>query len=127
PPRRFRKGPKTRSSSETPNGNAPRSASTRKPIFRWRRNFPNLRQVEYHFTAKHSMSDILKAEKAIKVVDEMADRLVQTHILQDVTFATGKSFPSPDQAGCLKVLGDTVAAWRDEHPEAKLAVFGHAD
>src|SRR5690606_17882173 len=86
-----------------------------------------LAKVEYHFTAKHSMSDLLKAEKAIKVVDEMADRPVQTHILQEVTFATGKSFPSPDQAGCLKVLGDTVAAWRDEHPEAKLAVFGHAD
>ena|GEM_PF-5634980 len=48
----------------------------------------------------------------------MADRLVQAHILQDVTFATGKSFPRPNQAAYLKVLGDTVGQEALTHHEA---------
>ena len=36
-----------------------------------------------------------KDETVVKEVDDMADRLIESHILQDVTFATGKSFISP--------------------------------
>ncbi len=86
-----------------------------------------LPKVEYYFTAKHSASDLLKDESVVKSVDHLADRLIQSHILQDVTFATGKSFISPGHSASLKSMVKRIKEWKKEHPDAKLAIFGHAD
>lgn len=59
----------------------------------------NLLQKEgYFFTAKHSLSDLLNGSKSPKTVDEMAERLIESHILQDLTFAFDKSFLHPRHA-----------------------------
>jgi outer membrane protein OmpA-like peptidoglycan-associated protein len=84
-------------------------------------------KVDYYFTAKHTESDLLKDETAIKSIDHFADRYIDSHLLEDVTFQTGKSFPRPAQATSLKGLGAAVKAWREKHSDAKVAVFGHAD
>jgi outer membrane protein OmpA-like peptidoglycan-associated protein len=84
-------------------------------------------EVEYHFSAKHSASDLLKDESAVKKVDHMAVRLLELHILQDITFATGKSFVAPRNAPALKTLVGKVKEWKGKHADGKLAVFGHAD
>jgi outer membrane protein OmpA-like peptidoglycan-associated protein len=86
-----------------------------------------LQKVEYYFLAKHSEADPLDASKSPKVVDEMADRLIESHILPDITFATGSSFLHPDHAAELKGLRESIKAWKKKTPEGKLAVFGHAD
>jgi outer membrane protein OmpA-like peptidoglycan-associated protein len=86
-----------------------------------------MQKAEYYFTAKHSESDLLDGSQAVKLVDEMADRLIKSHILQDVTFGFDKSFLHPDQAPALKAMCDAIAKWREEYPDGKLAVFGHAD
>lgn len=86
-----------------------------------------MQKAEYYFTAKHSESDLLDGSKVTKLVDEMAERLIKSHILQDVTFGFDKSFLHPDQAPVLKSMCDTISKWREEYPDGKLAVFGHAD
>src|SRR5690606_29938408 len=85
-----------------------------------------LSRVEYFFTARHSLSDLLKDETVVKVVDHMAERLLKAHVLEDVNFATGRSFPQTGQAEDFKALAGAVKAWRDEFPEGKVAVFGNA-
>lgn len=105
-------------------------ARTRIPLYmpQYRDEAGNLlAEVEYYFTAKHLESDLFKDANVVKKVDHPADRLVESHILQDVVFATGKSLPWASQAGALKSLGEVVRGWRDKHPDEKLAIFGHAD
>ncbi|MBW8886849.1 MAG: peptidoglycan-binding protein [Fibrobacteres bacterium] len=87
----------------------------------------NLQRVEYYFIARHSEAEPLDGSKAPKVVDEMADRVLEMHILQNLTFATGKSFIRASEAGDLKALGQAVQDWKAKHSDCKLAVFGHAD
>lgn len=84
-------------------------------------------QVEYFFSAKHSASDLLKDESVVMVVDHLADRLIRSHILEDVTFAIDKSFISPKNSAVLKGMIKRIAEWKKEHPDGKLAVFGHTD
>lgn len=86
-----------------------------------------LAKVEYFFTAKHSASDLFKDEKAVKAVDNFADKLIKSHVIGNVTFAFDKSFPRPSQADALKGLAGDVKAWQKDHPDGKVAVFGHAD
>jgi outer membrane protein OmpA-like peptidoglycan-associated protein len=84
-------------------------------------------KVEYYFTAKHSASDLLEDNSKTKVVDHMADRLIQSHILQDVTFATDKSFLSPKNAPALMSMTARIKEWKEKHPDGKMAIFGHTD
>lgn len=86
-----------------------------------------LQKVEYYFTAKHSESELLDGSKSPKIVDEMAERLIKSHILQDVTFATGKSFIQSKHADALMDMRGKIKAWQKDNPDAKLTVFGHAD
>lgn len=86
-----------------------------------------MRKVEYYFLARHSEAKPLDGSKAPKLVDEMAERLIETHILPDLTFATGKSFLHPRHAPALKEMCSRIEAWREKHPDGKLAAFGHAD
>jgi outer membrane protein OmpA-like peptidoglycan-associated protein len=86
-----------------------------------------LSEVDYKFTAKHSASDLLDDDKAIRHVDHMANLVIDCHIVADVTFATGKSQVRPSQVPALKALVDRIAKWKQEHPDGKIAVFGHAD
>lgn len=90
-------------------------------------DFNLLKAVDYYFTAKHSESDLFKDEKALKTVDHMAETLLEVHVVENVTFATGKSFPRTSQAVDLNSLGQAITDWRGKHPEGKVAVFGHAD
>jgi outer membrane protein OmpA-like peptidoglycan-associated protein len=83
--------------------------------------------VEYYFTAKHSLSDLLLDDTVVKKVDHLADRLIKSHILQNVTFGYDRSFLRPAKAPQLKALCEEIKAWKEEHPDGKLAVFGHAD
>lgn len=87
----------------------------------------SLQTVEYYFTAKHSESDMLDGSKSAKVVSEMVERLIASHILFDRTFAPETSYLQPNHAAALEELCGTVQAWRKKHPDGKLAVFGHAD
>ena len=86
-----------------------------------------LNKVKYFFTAKHSASDPLKDEAVSKDIEEMADRLLECHILQDITFATGKSRVSPKHTPALKDMVARIKEWKQKHPDGKLAIFGHAD
>lgn len=86
-----------------------------------------LRKVEYFFKASHSEAEPLDGSKSPKLVDEMADRVLEMHILENVTFATGKSFVRTSEAKDLKALGEAVKEWKAKHADGKLAVFGHAD
>ncbi len=90
-------------------------------------NGKRLQKVEYFFIAKHSEAEPLDGSKAPKMVDEMAERVLETHIIQNVTFVTGKSFIRASEATDLKALGQAVKDWKGKHPDGKLAVFGHAD
>jgi outer membrane protein OmpA-like peptidoglycan-associated protein len=87
----------------------------------------SLQKVEYYFTAKHSESALLDGSKAPKIIDEMAERLIESHILPDLTFAFDKSFLHPKHAAALKDMCAKIKAWREKNPDGKLAVFGHAD
>ena len=87
----------------------------------------HLGKVEYFFTAQHSDSDLLEDEATVLVVERMAERLIASHVLEELTFAAGRSFPRPGQAQRLKALGEAVQAWATQHPEGKVAVFGHTD
>ena len=87
----------------------------------------SLEKVEYYFLAKHSEAEPLDGSKAPKLVDEMAERLVESHILPDITFATGSSFLHPSQASALRDLCARIQEWRKKTPDGKLVVFGHAD
>jgi outer membrane protein OmpA-like peptidoglycan-associated protein len=84
-------------------------------------------KVEYYFLARHSEADPLDGSNAPKVVDEMADRLIESHILPDITFATGSSFLHPDHASELKAMRANIKEWKKKTPDGKLAIFGHAD
>lgn len=84
-------------------------------------------KVEYYFSAKHSMSELLMDDSVLKLVDEMADRVLESLVLEHVTFATDKSLVRPNQGASLKAMCDKIKAWRDKHPDGKMAVFGHAD
>lgn len=86
-----------------------------------------LSQVDYYFSATHSASDPLKDDTVLKHVDEMAGRVLDSHIVAEATFDTGKSQVRPDKARSLQALADRVVAWKEKHPDGKLAVFGHAD
>lgn len=86
-----------------------------------------MQKVEYFFIAKHSEAEPLDGSNTPKVVDEMAERVLEMHILQNVTFATGKSFIRTSEAADLKALGQAVTDWKNKHSDGKLAVFGHAD
>lgn len=86
-----------------------------------------MQKAEYWFNAKHSEASPLDGSKSPKLVDEMADRLIESHILPDITFATAQSFLHPDHAAELKGLRASIDAWKKKTPEGKLAVFGHAD
>jgi flagellar motor protein MotB len=86
-----------------------------------------LEKVEYYFLARHSEAETLDGSKAPKAVDEMAERLVESHILPDIHFATGSSFLHPKHAAELKTLVSNIQAWQKKTPEGKLALFGHAD
>lgn len=103
-------------------------AVARIPVYmpRFKDEFGNLlEKVVYYFTAKHSQSDVLKDEKKTKDVEELADPFLESHIVPDVAFATGKSFPGKPEA--LKALCARLGEWKAKHKEGKLAVFGHAD
>lgn len=84
-------------------------------------------KVEYYFLAEHSDSELLDGSDTPKLVEEMADRLIATHTLPELTFATGKSFLHPGQAAALKDLCAGIETWLDTNPDGKLGVFGHAD
>lgn len=84
-----------------------------------------LNKVKYFFTAKHSESDLLKAPDKTKDVEEMAVPLLESHVVPDIAFATGKSFPCKPES--LKALSASLGEWKKKHKEGKLAVFGHAD
>ena len=86
-----------------------------------------MQKVEYYFIAKHSESAPLNGEKSPKLVDEMADRLIESHILQDITFGSNKSVLRPSSTAALKVLCSQIKSWRAKTPDGKLAIFGHAD
>lgn len=86
-----------------------------------------LEKVEYYFVAKHSEAKPLDGSKAPKLVDEMADRLVESHILPDINFATGSSFLHPKHAAELKILVSNIQEWQKKTPDGKLVIFGHAD
>ena len=82
-------------------------------------------RVEYQFTAKHSHSDLLKDDKAIRIVDHMAGQVIDTHILQDITFALDKSFVRTQEVAPIKEMFQRITVWQEDHPSAKMAVFGH--
>ena len=84
-------------------------------------------RVEYQFTAKHSHSDLLKDDKAIRIVDHMAGQVIDTHILQDITFALDKSFVRTQEVAPIKEMFQRITVWQEDHPSAKMAVFGHTD
>ncbi|MDQ3003193.1 MAG: peptidoglycan-binding protein [Fibrobacterota bacterium] len=87
-----------------------------------------LQKADYYFTAKHSLSELLDGAKAaLKTIDEMAERLIDTHIIQNLTFAFDKSFLHPRHAGLLNDMCAKIKSWREKNPEGKMAVFGHAD
>ncbi len=86
-----------------------------------------MQKVEYYFTAKHSESVLLDTSKTPKVVEEMAERLIQSHILPDLTFAFDKSFLHPKNVAAIKEMCAQIKTWREKNPEGKLVVFGHAD
>lgn len=74
-----------------------------------------LAKVEYFFTAKHAQSELLKDERAVKVVDKLANPFLECQILQDVTFATGKSFLSPKNAPALRNMVNRIKEWKEKH------------
>jgi len=84
-------------------------------------------KVEYRFTAKHSHSNLLKDDKAIRIVDHMAGQVIDTHILQDITFALDKSFVRTQEVAPIKEMFQRIQAWQEDYPTAKMAVFGHTD
>ncbi len=86
-----------------------------------------LQKVDYYFTAKHTESALLDGSKKTKLVDEMAERLIETHIVPNQIFASGKSFLHPKYATELKDMCAKIKVWRDKHPDEKLAVFGHTN
>jgi outer membrane protein OmpA-like peptidoglycan-associated protein len=86
-----------------------------------------LQKAEYYFLAKHSEAETLDGSRTPKVVAEMADRLIESHILPDLAFATGSSFLRPDQAPGLKDMCARIRERRKMAPDGKLVVFGHVD
>ncbi len=85
------------------------------------------KKADYYFTCKHSQSDLLKDDKANKTVDHMADRQIESHILDGLTFAFDSSFLHPAHAPLLKEMCANIKEWRKKNPDGKLAVYGHAD
>lgn len=86
-----------------------------------------LASVDYYFTAKHSQSDLLKDEKATKTVDGKADRAIESHVMEETTFATDSSFIHPRRKPSLLALRDRIKAWKKKYPDATIALFGHTD
>jgi hypothetical protein len=88
-------------------------------------NGNRLQKVEYYFTAKHSDSALLDGSEKTKLVDEMAERLIESHILPNPSFSSDKSLLHPNNAADLKDLCALIKVWRRKHPDGKLAIFGH--
>ncbi len=86
-----------------------------------------LEKVEYYFLAKHSEAEPLDGQDSPKLVDEMADRLIESHILPDITFKTNSSYIHPKHAEEIKGMCLNIKDWKKKTPDGKLAVFGHAD
>ncbi len=86
-----------------------------------------MQTVEYYFTAKHSEADPLDGSKSPKVVDEKADRVIESHVVEGATFAFDSSFLHPDQAPKLKGMCTQIGEWRKKDPDGKLVSYGHAD
>ena len=84
-------------------------------------------QVEYFFTAKHSDSELLDGSDNPKIVDETAERLIESHIVPGPHFDTDKSLLHPKQASALKDMCVRIKGWKEKYPDGKLAIFGHAD
>ncbi|MDB5105225.1 MAG: putative outer membrane protein, partial [Fibrobacteres bacterium] len=87
----------------------------------------SMQKVEYYFLAKHSEADPLDGSKSPKVVDEKADRVIESHIVEGITFEFDSSFLHPKHAAKLKDMCALIGEWRKKDPEGKLASFGHAD
>jgi ribosome-binding factor A len=79
-----------------------------------------LQKVEYYFTAKHTESALLDGSKAPRIIDEMAERLIESHILPDLTFVFDKTFLHPKHAVALKDMCAKIKAWWEKNPEGKL-------
>ncbi|HLP41598.1 MAG TPA: OmpA family protein, partial [Fibrobacteria bacterium] len=58
---------------------------------------------------------------------EMASVALESHVLSEATFDSGRSQVRPEKAGALKALTRRIAAWKETHRDGKLAVFGHTD
>ncbi|GEM_PF-5727973 len=86
-----------------------------------------LRKVDYFFFATHSLIAPAGHPSPTKTVNGMAERVIKSHIIQNVTFTTNKCFLSPDQSPALKAMCTVIGEWRKEHPSGKLALFGHTD
>ena len=86
-----------------------------------------MQKVEYYFLARHSEAEPLDGAKAPKLVDEMAERLIESHMLPDITFGTNTSFLHPKHAAELKNLVAIIQDWQKKNPDGKLVLFGHAD
>lgn len=86
-----------------------------------------MQKVEYYFLAKHSEAEPLDGSKAPKLVDEKADRVIESHVVEGVTFEFNSSFLHPKHAAKLKAMCALIGEWRKKDPEGKLASFGHAD
>ena len=63
-----------------------------------------MQKVEYYFLAKHSEAEPLDGSKAPKLVDEKADRVIESHVVEGVTFEFNSSFLHPKHAAKLKEL-----------------------
>jgi outer membrane protein OmpA-like peptidoglycan-associated protein len=86
-----------------------------------------MEKAEYYFNAKHSEAEPLDGSKSPKLVDEKADRVIESHIVEGANFAFDSSFLHPDQAGKLKNMCASIGEWRKKDPDGKLVSYGHAD
>ncbi len=113
----------------TENGRATCKMPVYKPRYRGE-DGEALKEVEYFFTAKHTLSEPVDSgakPEGVKSVDKMADPLIDTHVVAGVTFGFDSSFLHPDQIPKLKELCEKIAAWRKNYPDGKMALFGHTD
>ncbi len=113
----------------TENGRASCKMPVYKPRYRGE-DGEGLQEVEYFFTAKHTLSEPVDSgakPEGVKSVDKMADPLIDTHVVAGVTFGFDGSFLHPNQIPNLKALCDQIAAWRKSYPDGKMALFGHTD
>ncbi len=107
-------------------------ATCKMPVFKpqYHGNGEAPKEVEYFFTAKHTLSEPLDSgakPEGVKSVDKMAEPLIDTHVVVGVTFGFDSSFLHPDQIPKLKELCEKIGAWRKSYPDGKMALFGHTD